>query len=122
MSTNIVNVASFVASIRGLLASPTSGFVAEQLPYITAFVERVEKYEALTASGVAVAWDECVSAQAKAACEARNYGGGLKDSAARATLRDLVDATCDVAFAERVHDAAYHEAPLLDAGSWFSSR
>ncbi len=124
MSANTINVAEFVANVRKLFTSSTSGFVAEQLPYLVAFVERVEKYEAITASGVAVAWSESVSAVI-ADHRKRNTHSNITDDARRVTLLDLVEMTCDAAFAKRVRECcpAYERQTFnIPAGSWFSSR
>ena len=117
-------VSELIANIRTLLASPTPGFVAEQLPYINAFVERIEKHETLMASAVAVAWD-------KAAWDvgSKNYAANIENinaCAERATLDDLMAATVDEDFAARVLDATpqmqtpSRGAPSIGASWWIT--
>lgn len=85
-----IDAIQFVSRIRLLLDSTKSGFVEEQLPYLSALVERIEKHEVLTASAIAVAWNAAVrSVREKKSTERISY------LAERETLLDLMAATVD---------------------------
>lgn len=122
-----VNVAEFVARLNALLAAPSCPFVAEQRPYIDAFVAHASDNEVLTPSAFAAAWDATAREVGAKRCE--QNAPRLREDAMIATLHDLVTLTCDDDFAIRVRAAmpmpryeAGRQTLNIPAGSWFSSR
>lgn len=85
-----IDAVQFVSRIRLLLDSTKSGFVEEQLPYLSALVERIEKHEVLTASAIAVAWNAAVRS-----VRAKQGKAIIFAVAEQETLVDLMAATVD---------------------------
>ena len=122
-----VNVTEFVARLNALLAAPSCPFIAEQRPYIDAFVAHASDNEALTPSAFAAAWD--ATAREVGARRSERNEPRLREDAMIATLHDLVTMACDDDFAIRVRAAmpmpryeATRQTFNIPAGSWFSSR